>query len=158
MGFIHYKAKEQEAGLFELRDGRKLVFSGKEGLVARWIGANPEHSQKPWHVDAAAWLTLSLGNSPVAEDWVVFEQRDEAGNPRHARLLGVGGVCGNTKTEMMFSLVPLLSEGSSPILKVRLEQKQRIWSEELSLEGVFPGQGTWRWCAPKLAIGAATVG
>jgi hypothetical protein len=159
MGFAIYKVEEKEPGRVLLQEGRPVLFSGPRGLVAQWVKAHQELAARPWHADADAWLVLLGMLGELGRRWIVFEQKDDAGQLRCARLLGVSGVCTGSRTELAFNLEPYLCLAEGPGLVLRREASRRVWSEELALEGTPWGtKDPWHWCQPKMALGSATLG
>lgn len=160
MGFKAYRIEAKQDGLFAFGEGLFLKFSGPDGLIALWTKSHRDQAESPWQVQPADLLLVTGLKLDPETHWIVFEQKDDAGAWKFARLLSVSGLCARGKTDILIALEPLLNgpkDGDRPTVKK--ETRPRIWSEELVLEGT-PGSSTdtWTWGTPSLAIGSATVG
>lgn len=160
MGFKAYRIETKTDGLVALGESVALKFSGPDGLIALWTKSHREAAERPWVVETADLLLVTGLRLAPSEHWILFEQKDDAGSWKYARLLNVSGVCARGKTDILIAMEPLLNggtEGSRPLVKK--EARPRVWSEELVLEGVPGGtKDSWVWGTPSLAIGSATVG
>lgn len=156
MSFKSYAASPLKDGSLELSDPRPLTFSGAEGLIARFVRKEPARAAEPWKLlpDELHELALPGGNQGVR--MIIFEEAT-----LHARefqwLQSISGISAD-RTEMMFSFLPMRSEQGTSPLRVRLPELNRIYAEELSLDGgVSAPAGPWRWCKPHLALGGVVL-
>ncbi len=159
MGFKSYRFETDAEGAVHLSDPQALRFSGPEGLVAIWLSYNKDAANRTWNVEPDQWFVLMGQLWEVGRRWIVFEQEDDEGRLRLAQVRRVTGICHAERTEMSFSMAPLVVCGQNGTTTVRPEGSGRIWSEELALEGTpWNAQAPWYWCKPKLSIGSATLG
>lgn len=156
MAFKSYHVSPTADGGRELRAPQPLVFSGRQGLVARLVLADPDRAARPWSFQPEDILAL-MAAAPEGPCWIVLEQT-EGTDLRLSRLEKLTGVS-TYQTEILLTLVPLTVTRRGPVLTVHEPASSRAWSEELALEGgAHAPAGSWRWCDRPLNIGATVVG
>jgi len=156
MAFKAYLVTPAADGTLELTAPEPLVFSGRHGLIARHVLADPERASRPWTLLPDDLIKLT-NTPPRAPSWIVLEQT-EGSDLRLSRLEKIAGVS-TEQTEILITLVPLSVIRRSPILTARELSSGRAWREELALDGgAFSRDSHWRWCNRPLNIGATVVG
>ena len=156
MAFKSYLVTPAADGGRQLTAPEPLVLSGRHGLIARHVLADPERASRPWLLLPDDLLRL-MAIPPRGPSWIVLEQT-EGTDLRLSRLEKITGVS-NDQTEILLTLTPLSVIRRSPILTARELASGRAWREELALDsGAFSRAGHWRWCNRPLNIGATVVG
>lgn len=153
MSFKSYATLPLKDGSLELSDPHPLKFSGPDGLIARFVAAQPSRAAAPWKIQHDELNSLS-GLS--GERALVFEEAGE-GSLELQWLQDIHGIS-DTRTEMLFSMLPLKVESATRPLRVRYPTINRVYAEELILDGgVGALEGTWRWCKPHLSLGGVVL-
>ncbi|MFA6288726.1 MAG: hypothetical protein WC661_15185 [Opitutaceae bacterium] len=156
MAFKSYLVTPAADGALELTAPEPLVLSGRHGLIALHVLADPDRASRPWTLLPADLIQLTK-TPPRGPSWIVLEQT-EGSDLRLSRLEKLTGVS-NDQTEILLTLVPLAVIRRSPVLTARELATGRAWREELALDsGAFSRDGHWRWCNRPLNIGATVVG
>lgn len=153
MSFKSYALCRFDDGLLEFTDPQPLVFSGRHGLIARFVLAQPCRAAGQWRLSPAELHALAN----LAENRaLVFEETGEKTLELQC-LQSIHGIS-DIRTEMLFSLLPLTVEHPAPRLRVRHPEVDRTYAEELILDGgVNAPNGPWRWCRPHLALGGVVL-
>jgi hypothetical protein len=156
MSFKSYALRALPDGALEFTDPQPLVFSGRHGLIALFVKTQPARAAEPWKMGPDELHELAFPAGFTGERALVFEEAAE--NTLELQWLqSIHGVSA-TRTEMLFSLLPLIVEQSNPPLRVRRPEIDRTYGEELILEGgVTALDGPWRWCKPHLALGGVVL-
>jgi hypothetical protein len=157
MSFKSYEISALPDGSLRLHDPEPLVFSGKNGLIARFVLTAGERAQERWMLSPGELHAVAIPDLPSASRLIVFEP---AAHDR-AELLELDVIHGTSgeRTEMMFAFHALDVEARLPSLVVRRRSDNTTYIEELSLEGgAFAPAGTWRWRRPHLALGGVVCG
>ncbi len=138
-------------------DPQPLVLSGRQGLIARFVQAEPVLADRPWRLSPEDLHRLANASLHAAGRQIVFEQTEDA----QLELLLLQSVTGvsSDHTDMIFAFETLIVVERGPTLKVRPPSQRRVYTEELSLEGgVLCLRGTWHWRKPALALGGVVCG
>lgn len=153
MSFKSYAFRRLDDGVLEFTDPQPLVFSGRHGLIARFVTAQPYRASGQWKLEPDELHGLaSLSGNRV----LVFEETTETTRELQG-LQSIHGVS-DLRTEMLFSLLPLEIEHADNPLRVRHSAVDRVYAEELILDGgVNAPNGPWRWCKPHLALGGVVL-
>lgn len=159
MGFksyaIHSDINHSDGRLI-LDDPQPLVFSGRHGLVARFIATAGERARGPWKLCPGELHALAMVDRLVRDRIIVFEQTEE--NVLELQTLEAVHGISSHRTEMMFSLSPLTVVHAAAPLVVRAAATGRSYGEELALDGgIDAPQASWRWTRPHLAIGGVVL-
>lgn len=157
MSFKSYVAHATADGAFTLTDPKPLVFSGVNGLIARFVLTNKTRAGSPWKLCPGELHALAFAEQLVHGDRVIiFEQFDE-GALEAQQLQCVQGIS-TAKTEMMFTFLPLIVLRETGPITMRYQDTKRTYSEDLTLDaGVLSPQGGWRWTKPHLALGGVVL-
>ena len=157
MSFKSYARTIQPDGRWMLSAPQLLVFSGKKGLIARFVGQEKQRASMAWKLSPEELHALALPAAPGRDRVVVFEQTDASGLEL-MWLQYVRGISAET-TEMLFSFTPLRVEHVQPLLLVREPNAACTYGEDLTLDGgVTNPAGSWNWRKPHLALGGVKVG
>ena len=157
MSFKSYATHTLPDGSLHLQDPHPLVFSGRDGLIAKFVQASPARASEPWILEPAELHALAVPALVAAQRVIVFEQTEEH---RVERLMleSVRGLS-TDRTEMMFTFRPLVAVtggAGEPSWKVNTA---KAYTEGLELEGgVSALNATWRWGQPHLALGGVVCG
>ena len=157
MSFKSYAYVIQPDGRWLLNDPQPLVFSGRNGLIARFVEQEKKRAAEPWKLCPGEIHALALPGELVRERVIVFEQADGC----VLELMWLRDIRGvsDTTTEMLFSFTPLVVVLARPHLVVREPYAERAYGEDLTLDGgVANLQGTWHWRKPHLALGGVKLG
>lgn len=153
MSFKSYALHRLDDGSLEFSDPQPLVFSGRHGLIARFVLAQPYRAAGQWKLSPAELHALAnLADNRA----LVFEETGEKTLELQC-LQSIHGIS-DVRTEMLFSLLPLAVEHPGAPLRVRHPVVDRTYAEELILDGgVNAPNGPWRWCKPHLALGGVVL-
>jgi hypothetical protein len=133
-----------------------LILSGRRGLIARHVVADPARACQPWILMPADIIQL-IGTTLPSPSWIVLEQTDGT-HLRLSRLEKLSGISSD-QTEILLTLMPLTVIERGAMLTVREPTSARAWREELALDsGSFSLDGNWRWCSRPINIGATVLG
>ena len=156
MSFKSYACHTLADGALEFTDPQPLVFSGRHGLIARFVLAEKERAAAPWKLCPGELQALAFPAGFTGDRALVFEEATDT-TLELQWLQSIHGVSG-TRTEMLFSLLPLTVEHAGNPLRVRHPAVDRTYAEELILDGgVHAPEGPWRWCKPHLALGGVVL-
>ena len=105
MSFKSYAIRSEAGGLVTLDDPQPLVFSGGNGIIARFVLSEKERAMSPWKLCVGEIHAIAYARGLVHNRAIVFEQWED-----HDRsvlwLKSITGIS-NAKTEMMFQFVPV---------------------------------------------------
>jgi len=156
MSFKSYALHPQPDHTLLLADPQPLVFSGPQGLIARFVLSDPERAGEPWKLCAGELHALAFPSLLVRERAIFFEQAN-GGALELQWLQGVQGISGQ-RTEMMFSFSPLTVVRSRGALVILPPTSDCTYNEGLQLEGgVLLPDGSWHWGRPHLALGGVVL-
>lgn len=156
MSFKSYALHPQPDCTLSLDDPQPLVFSGRQGLIARFVRSDPSKAGRPWRLCPGELHSLAFPDTLIRDRGIFFEQVTEAGIELQW-LQSVQGVSG-ARTEMMFSFAPVAVIRSHAALVISPPSPDRIYTEGLELEGgVLSPDGTWRWGRPHLSLGGVVL-
>ncbi len=156
MSFKSYAILSIADDLITLEDPQPLIFSGRNGLIAKFVLSEKDRAMQPWKLCVGEIHALAFAAKLVRDRAIVFEQAEDA----QRSLMWLQSIAGisNAKTEMMFSFTPLTVVGQNP-LTVRRPAVDCTYGEDLMLEGgVLAPNGPWRWKKPHLALGGVVLG
>ena len=156
MSFKSYLIRPSGAGL-ALVDPQPLVFSGRQGLIARFVTAERERAFRQWCLGGAELHGLASPPLSGSGRMIVFEQIEEDA----VELLTLESVRGvsSERTDMMFTFRPLRVVHRTPALVVEAVTGGLTYTEELTLDGgVLALAAQWRWRRPHLALGGVVCG
>lgn len=156
MSFKSYAIRSEAEGLVILEDPQPLVFSGRNGLIAKFVLSEKNRAMKPWKLCVGELHAIAFPAGLVRDRAIVFEQAEDA----ERSLMWLQSVAGisNAKTEMMFQFMPLAVVAQSP-LTVRRGNVDCAYGEDLMLDGgVLNPTGSWGWKKPHLALGGVVLG
>jgi hypothetical protein len=157
MSFKSYAVTPLPDGSLLLDDPQPLIFSGRHGLIARFVLSAGERARARWALCAGELHALSSPALQVGERMIVFEQAEE--NAIELLALKVVQGCSAERTEMMFSFQALHVLSRAPRLCVEELDTGRTYVEELSLEGgVYAPAASWHWRRAHLALGGVLCG
>lgn len=157
MSFKSYAVTTLPDGSLLLDDPQPLVFSGRQGLIARFVLSAGERAQNRWALCSGELHALSSPALQMGERMIVFEQAEE--NALELLALKMIHGCSAERTDMMFSFQGLRVRTRAPRLCVEGTDTRRTYVEELSLEGgVFALAASWHWRRPHLALGGVLCG
>lgn len=157
MSFKSYAQTIQPDGRWMLSSPLPLVFSGQNGLIARFIAREKYRAAAPWKLCPGELHSMALPGDLVRERIIVFEQSD-GGGLELMWLQGVRGISAET-TEMLFSFTPLTVDQARPFIVVKTPNAACSYGEDLTLDGgVSNPNGTWKWKKPHLALGGVKLG
>ena len=156
MSFKSYSVQSLEGGRLELSEPRPLVFSGRNGLIARFVQGEPRRAADAWKLCPGELHALAFAGLLVRDRLIVFEESDGA-TASYMWLQEVKGVS-DARTEMLFSFVPLVLQHRGPPLVCGIV-RERTYNEDLVLDGgVNEPAASWHWCRPHLALGGVVCG
>ncbi|MFT3782967.1 MAG: hypothetical protein QM790_13245 [Nibricoccus sp.] len=156
MSFKSYAIRSEVDGLVVLEDPQPLVFSGRNGLIAKFVLSEKDRAMKPWKLCVGELHAIAFPAGLVHDRAIVFEQAEDA----ERSLMWLQSVSGisNAKTEMMFQFMPLAIVSQNP-LTVRRGNVDCAYGEDLMLDGgVLNPTGAWVWKKPHLALGGVVLG
>ena len=156
MSFKSYAIRSEADGLVVLDDPQPLVFSGRNGIIAKFVLSEKDRAMSPWKLCVGEIHSIAYVAGLVHDRAIVFEQAED--QERSVMWLkSVSGIS-NSKTEMMFQFVPVAVVSQAP-LTVRLAGADKAYGEDLMLDGgVLSPNGSWHWKKPHLALGGVVVG
>jgi hypothetical protein len=156
MSFKSYAIHSTIDDLIILDDPQPLVFSGRNGLIAKFVLSEKERAMTPWKLCVGEIHALAFAAKLVRDRAIVFEQSEDADRSL-MWLQSISGISA-AKTEMMFSFIPLAVTAQNP-LTVRRASIDRTYGEDLILDGgVLSPNGPWHWKKPHLALGGVVLG
>jgi len=156
MSFKSYALHPQPDQTIALVDPQPLVFSGIQGLIARFVRSEPARAGEPWRLCPGELHALAFPDTLIRDRAIFFEQVVETGLELQW-LQSVQGVSGS-RTEMMFSFSPVTVVRSAASLVILPPTSDRIYTEGLELEGgVLAPKGSWHWGRPHLALGGVVL-
>ena len=142
-------------GSLQLDDPQPLLFSGRNGLIAKFVLTSPGRAAGPWKLGPAELLALAAPDA--SRRMIVFEQTEETLLERLA-LESVYGISAE-QTEMMFTFRPLVAVARADGAPTWRLSPDKTYNEGLMLEGgVSAPTGSWRWGQPHLALGGVVCG
>jgi len=156
MSFKSYAIRSAHDDLITLDDPEPLVFSGRNGLIAKFVLAEKDRAMNPWKLCVGEIHAIAFAAKLVHDRAIVFEQAEDS----ERSLMWLQSISGisNAKTEMMFSFIPLAVLSQNP-LTVRRASIDRTYGEDLMLDGgVLSPNGPWHWKKPHLALGGVVLG
>jgi len=157
MSFKSYAQTIQPDGRWMLSNPLPLVFSGQNGLIARFIAGEKYRAAAPWKLSPAELHSIALPDDLGRERVIVFEQAD-GGGLELMWLQNVRGISAET-TEMLFSFTPLTVDLVQPMIVVKAPNASCAYGEDLTLDGgVSNPKGSWKWKKPHLALGGVKLG
>jgi hypothetical protein len=156
MSFKSYAIRSEADGLIVLDDPQPLVFSGRNGIIAKFVLGEKDRAMRPWKLCVGEIHAIAFAAGLVHDRAIVFEQSEDA-ERSVMWLQSISGIS-NAKTEMMFQFLPLAVVSQNPLtLKRGLVDK--TYGEDLMLDGgVLSPNGSWHWRKPHLALGGVVVG
>jgi len=156
MSFKSYAIRSTNDDLITLDDPQPLVFSGRHGLIAKFVLSEKDRAMKPWKLCVGEIHAIAFAAKLVHDRAIVFEQSEDADRSL-MWLQSISGIS-NSKTEMMFSFTPLAVMHQNP-LTVQRSAVDRSYGEDLMLDGgVLSPDGPWHWKKPHLALGGVVLG
>jgi hypothetical protein len=156
MSFKSYAIQTPSSDLVILTDPQPLVFSGRNGLIAKFVLSEKDRAMNPWKLCPGEIHALAFAGKLLHDRAIMFEQAEDA----ERSLMWLQSISGisNAKTEMMFSLIPLAVVAQNP-LTVRRANVDCVYGEDLMLDGgVLNPTGPWHWKKPHLALGGVVLG
>jgi len=156
MSFKSYAIRSTVDDLITLDDPQPLVFSGRHGLIAKFVLSEKQRAMNPWKLCVGEIHAIAFAAKLVHDRAIVFEQSEDA----ERSLMWLQSISGisNSKTEMMFSFTPLAVVAQNPLM-VRRSTVDRSYGEDLMLDGgVLSPDGAWVWKKPHLALGGVVLG
>jgi hypothetical protein len=157
MSFKSFSVQSLDGDRLALFDPQPLVFSGRNGLIARFVRGEPRRAASPWKLCPGELHALAFPDTLVRDRLIVFEESDVAARSL-MWLQEVHGVSA-ARTEMLFSFVPLVAEDRRLTPVVCQAIPYRIYREELVLHGgVLASAADWRWTRSHLALGGVVLG
>ena len=157
MSFKSFSVQSLDGDRLALSDPQPLVFSGPRGLIARFVLGESQRAVGYWRLCPGELHALAFADTLVRDRIIVFEENEEM-TPSLMWLQDVQGISA-TRTEMLFSFVPLIVEDRGPAPVICRAIPYRIYREELVLDGgVFATTADWRWTRPHLALGGVVLG
>ena len=156
MSFKSYAIRSTIDDLITLDDPQPLVFSGRHGLIAKFVLSEKERAMNPWKLCVGEIHAIAFPAKLLHDRAIVFEQSADAARSL-MWLQSISGIS-NSKTEMMFSFIPLAVVAQNP-LTIRRAAVDRTYGEDLMLDGgVLSPDGPWHWKKPHLALGGVVLG
>jgi hypothetical protein len=156
MSFKSYAIHGTIDDLITLDDPQPLVFSGRHGLIAKFVLREKDRAMNPWKLCVGEIHAIAFPAKLLHDRAIVFEQSEDADRSL-MWLQSISGIS-NSKTEMMFSFIPLAIESQNP-LTIRRAAVDRTYGEDLMLDGgVLSPDGPWHWKKPHLALGGVVLG
>lgn len=157
MSFKSYATQALPDGSLVLEDPQPLIFSGKQGLIARFVLAEGDRAQEAWRLCAGEVHALAAPMLQTGERMIVFEQTE--GDTLELLVLEAIHGVSTKQTEMLFTFRPLVVLSRTPRLCARHAEGGKIYSERLSLDGgALAPAASWRWQKPHLALGGVVCG
>lgn len=156
MSFKSYAVTETADGAWQLHDPKPLIFSGRHGIIARYLFTkkDPPETVRLTPVDIHQLAAITTEQHRI----IAFEQAEDS----ELEILQLESISGTTglKTEMLFSFRPLSLVGvHGAVPTVRLPTSARTYTEELVLDGgTSSPNGSWRWRKQHLALGGVVCG
>ncbi|MGA3006844.1 MAG: hypothetical protein ABSE59_03020 [Opitutaceae bacterium] len=157
MSFKSYATHALPDGSLLLQDPQPLVFSGRKGLIAKFVLASAECANGRWQLGPAELHALALLERDGQQRMIVFEQMDQT----TLELLALESIYGvsTERTEMLFMFKPLVVVTCGASLQVRRPSTDKIYTEGLELEGgMLAPTASWHWGRPHLALGGVVCG
>lgn len=155
MSFKSYASQTPSADLIILTDPQPLMFSGRNGLIAKFVLGEKDRAGKPWKLCPGEIHAFAFAERLLRDRIIVFEQAEDSDRSL-MWLQSISGIS-NAKTEMMFSFLPLAVVSQNP-LTVRRAKVDCAYGEDLMLDGgVFNPTGPWIWKKPHLALGGVVL-
>lgn len=156
MSFKSYTIRSVTNDLITLDDPKPLMFSGRNGLIAKFVLSEKDRAMRPWKLCVGEVHALAFPAKLLHDCAIVFEQSEDADRSL-MWLQSISGIS-NAKTEMMFSFMPLAVVSQNPLM-VRRASVDRAYGEDLMLDGgVLSPNGPWNWKKPHLALGGVVLG
>jgi hypothetical protein len=156
MSFKSYAIHSTRADLITLDDPQPLMFSGRNGLIAKFVLSEKDRAMRPWKLCVGEIHAIAFVEKLVRDRAIIFEQSEDSARSL-MWLQSIAGIS-NAKTEMMFSFTPLAVVGQNP-LTVRRGAVDCSYGEDLMLDGgVLNPDGPWHWKKPHLALGGVVLG
>jgi len=156
MSFKSYALHPQPDHTLVLQDPQPLVFSGRHGLIARFVLSDPARASDPWKLCTGELHALAFPSLLVRDRAIFFEQASD-GVLELQWLQSVQGISGR-RTEMMFSFSPVSVVRSCGSLVILPPTSDCTYNEGLQLEGgVLSPDGSWHWGRPHLALGGVVL-
>jgi len=162
MGFILYKV-EKSSDKLEYTMSRKLSLAGTNGALSKWMRTKrDEQTPYAWNLSGEALISALVPDVDPCTHAVVMDMMPErlAG----ASLCLVASLAGSTDVDesdiiIMMRELSMVSEITSPSdaresFTVDLKRKASDLIESIGISGGTK-KGTYRWCPPKMNIGAA---
>ena len=157
MSFKSYAQTIQPDGRWMLSNPQPLMFSGANGLIARFVTREKARAAVAWKLSPDDLHAMALLGDPGRTRVVVFEQAD-GGGLELMWLQNVRGISAET-TEMLFSFTPLTVDLVHPMIVVKAPNASCAYGEDLTLDGgVSNPNGSWKWKKPHLALGGVKLG
>jgi hypothetical protein len=157
MSFKSFSVQTLDGDRLALSDPQPLVFSGRHGLIARFVLGEPKRAASPWKLCPGELHALAFASTLVRDRLIAFEESEETKRSL-MWLQEVQGISG-ARTEMLFSFAPLIVEDRGLMPVVCRAIPYRIYREELVLDGgVFAPTADWRWTRSHLALGGVVLG
>lgn len=156
MSFKSYAVETSADGLMILSDPQPLMFSGRHGLIAKFVLGEKDRASRPWKLCPGEIHALAFVETLVRDRVIMFEQSEDL----ERSLMWLQSISGisNSTTEMMFSFTPVIVAGQNP-LRVKRGAVDRGYGEDLALDGgVYAPTSGWRWKKPHLALGGVVLG
>lgn len=156
MSFKSYAIRTTRDDLITLDDPQPLMFSGRKGLIAKFVLSEKNRAMSPWKLCVGEIHALAFPAKLLHDRAIVFEQAEDS----ERSLMWLQSISGisNSKTEMMFSFMPLAVVNQNP-LTVQRAAVDRSYGEDLMLDGgVLSPEGPWLWKKPHLALGGVVLG
>ncbi|MFT3869467.1 MAG: hypothetical protein QM715_13515 [Nibricoccus sp.] len=156
MSFKSYAIRPDSDNLIIFEDPQPLVFSGRNGLIAKFVLGEKERAMQAWKLCVGEIHAIAFPAGLVRNRAIVFEQTEDIDRSLMS-LQSISGIS-NSKTEVMFQFVPLAVVAQSP-LTVRRGKVECTYGEDLMLDGgVLNPVGSWKWRKPHLALGGVVMG
>lgn len=157
MSFKSYTTRDQPDGSVHFDDPHPLCFSGRDGLIARFVRASPDRASEPWILEPAELHALASPALAAVRRTIVFEQT-EGDKVERLMLESVRGLS-TDRTEMMFTFRPLVLVADGAGRPCWRSNPSNAYTEGLELEGgVSAPTASWRWGRPHLALGGVVCG
>lgn len=156
MSFKSYAIRSIIDDVIVLDDPKPLIFSGRNGLIAKFVLSEKDRAMKPWKLCVGEIHAIAFAAKLVHDRAIVFEQAEDS----ERSLMWLQSISGisNAKTEMMFSFTPLAVVAQNP-LAVQRPAVDRTYGEDLMLDGgVLSPDSPWHWKKPHLALGGVVLG
>ncbi|MBK9991593.1 MAG: hypothetical protein IPP19_12845 [Verrucomicrobia bacterium] len=156
MSFKSYAIRSTDYDLITLDDPQPLMFSGRNGLIAKFVLSEKNRAMNPWKLCVGEIHAIAFPAKLLHDRAIVFEQAEDS----ERTLMWLQSISGisNSKTEMMFSFTPLAVVNQN-LLTVRRSAVDRSYGEDLMLDGgVLSPEGPWHWKKPHLALGGVVLG